>query len=318
MIVLIQAARVAFEEIRMSLHFTVLASGSAGNACLLEAGAFTLLLDAGIGPRTLAKRLEAIGASWDDIDAAILTHTHSDHWNERTFRHLHKRVLRFYCHAEHADWLNDRSAAFRDLYCEDRVRFYEAGELFHVAPNLSIRPLPVRHDSGATFGFRFETTADIFGRPRRLGYATDLGCWNGQLVRALADVDLLALEFNHDVAMEEQSGRAPELIARVLGDEGHLSNAQAAGLLEAVLGLSEPGRLRHLVQLHLSQECNRPALAVRAATAALTASMHTRIHTAKQERASRRLVVGGSGNQGTRRRWVFNPAQMVLPGMAAS
>jgi hypothetical protein len=97
-------------------------------------------------------------------------------------------------------------------------------------------------------------------------------------------VDLLAVEFNHDVGMEYASGRAPMLIARVLGDEGHLSNDQAAELVRAVVARSTAGRLRHLVQLHLSRECNRPALA-RDTLRALLAEMNVTasIHTAEQD-----------------------------------
>jgi glyoxylase-like metal-dependent hydrolase (beta-lactamase superfamily II) len=62
----------------MPLRFTVLASGSGGNASLLEADGFGLLLDAGLGPRQLAGRLAAVGASWQQVHAVLLTHTHSD------------------------------------------------------------------------------------------------------------------------------------------------------------------------------------------------------------------------------------------------
>ena len=55
----------------MGLRFTVLASGSAGNASLIETGGFGLLLDAGLGPRQLATRLAAVGASWQDVHAVI-------------------------------------------------------------------------------------------------------------------------------------------------------------------------------------------------------------------------------------------------------
>ena len=44
----------------MPLRFTVLASGSAGNASLLQIDGFGLLVDAGLGPRTLAGRLAAV------------------------------------------------------------------------------------------------------------------------------------------------------------------------------------------------------------------------------------------------------------------
>jgi hypothetical protein len=102
--------------------------------------------------------------------------------------------------------------------------------------------------------------------------------------RKLTDVDALALEFNHDVDMEWNSGRSPLLIARVLGDHGHLSNDQAAALVREVLDRSRPGRLRHVVQLHLSRDCNDPDLAVRSARAILDgADIAIQLHTAAQD-----------------------------------
>src|SRR5262249_30588207 len=154
------------------------------------------------------------------------------------------------------------------------VEPYEALADFSPAPGLRCRPLPVSHDGGATFGFRLEGGADLFGHACAAGYVADLGCWDDALAGALAEVDLLALELNHDVGMECASGRTPRLIARVLGDEGHLSNEQAAGLLRAVLRRSTPGRLRHVVQLHLSRDCNPPSLAAGAARAALADLSH--------------------------------------------
>src|SRR5262249_37308795 len=85
----------------MSLRFTVLASGSAGNASLIQTDGFGLLVDAGLGPRKLASRLAAVGASWNEIRAVLLTHTHGDHWKDKTLVQLSRRRIPFYCHAEH-------------------------------------------------------------------------------------------------------------------------------------------------------------------------------------------------------------------------
>jgi hypothetical protein len=46
-----------------------------------------------------------------------------------------------------------------------------------------------------------------------------------------------------------------------VGPTGHLSNPRAAGLLDSV----KSKNLSHVVQLHLSQDCNRPDLARHAA-----------------------------------------------------
>lgn len=303
----------------MSARFTVLGSGSAGNASLLEAGGFGLLLDLGLGPRQLASRMTAADASWKHVHAAILTHTHSDHWNDRTLAHLRRRGIPLYCHADHGAALASYSPEFAGLLADGLIRAYEAGA-FELAPGLCCQPLPVRHDGGPTFGFRFERTDEHGGRAWSLGYAADLGSWTADLARSLADVDVLALEFNHDVEMEYASGRSPHLVARVLGDHGHLSNDQAAALVGEVIGLSEPGRLRHVIQLHLSRQCNHVRLAREAGTAVLAGHNHAvEIHTASQDRAGPTLNLGRAPNpqrvRRTRRsRRSVAPSQLWLPG----
>src|SRR5262249_52240531 len=143
------------------------------------------------------------------------------------------------------------------------------------------------------FGFRVEGPADLLGRRAAVGYAADLGTWSVPVVEALSDVDLLALEFNHDVEMERRSPRPAILIARVLGDEGHLSNDQAAALVRAVLARSAPSRLRHVVQLHLSRDCNRPELARKAAAAALRqGGAKATVHVAQQAAPGKTLLLG--------------------------
>ena len=85
----------------MGLRFTVLASGSGGNASLVEAEGFGVLIDAGLGPRQLGARLASAGRSWSAVHAVLLTHTHSDHWKDRTLAHLQRRGVPFYCHPSH-------------------------------------------------------------------------------------------------------------------------------------------------------------------------------------------------------------------------
>lgn len=284
----------------MPLRFTVLASGSGGNACLLERDGFGLLLDAGLGPRQLAYRLAAIGASWSRVHAVLLTHTHSDHWRNPTLAHLARQRIPLYCHAGHHGCLRAYGPAFARLAEAGLVRGYEAGEGLALAPGLVCRPFPVRHDGGATFGFRFEAGQGLFDRPCALAYAADLGSWDEGLATELADVELLALEFNHDVALEHASGRSPYLIARVLGDHGHLSNAQAGALLEEVVRRSAPGRLRQVVQLHLSRECNHPELAAAAARPVLADFVPAvGLHTAGQDAPGPTFVVGGTAENRT-------------------
>ena len=280
----------------MALHFCVLGSGSAGNASFLRTEDFGLLIDMGLGPRQLSYRLSSAGANWTHVQAVLLTHTHTDHWNIRTLAHLKRHRIPIYCHADHEQSLAI-GGSFDALQKQGLVRRYKALADFALAPGLHCRPVPLRHDSGATFGFRFEAGPDLFGQTASLGYAADLGCWDELLVEHLADVDALALEFNHDVDMQHASGRHPLLIERVLGDEGHLSNAQAAELLRAILSRSAAGRLQHLVQLHLSRECNTPALARLSARAVLAEEIE--VHTARQDQPGPWLKLGERKNTAT-------------------
>jgi hypothetical protein len=106
------------------------------------------------------------------------------------------------------------------------------------------------------------------------------------MVEHLAGVDLLGVEFNHDVAMQKSSRRPDFLIERNLSDDGHLSNRQGALLLEAVLNGSRGRAPRHVVLLHLSEQCNQPELALEAARAALrTAGTQADVHAARQSPA---------------------------------
>ncbi len=304
----------------MALRFCALASGSAGNSMLVTSDGFGLLVDAGLGPRQLGSRLASIGASWRDVHAVLLTHTHSDHWRERTLQQLFQRRIPLYCHPEHQAQLREQCGPFRHLLKSNLVHSYVVGREFVVDEKSCCRPIEVKHDSEPTFGFRLEGASGLFGEPWSIGYLADLGCWSEQQIEAMADVDVLALEFNHDEQLERTSNRPIELIDRVLSDRGHLSNMQAADFVRRVLARSGPGPT-HLVQLHLSRECNRPALAQSAARAVLGQAKRTiSLHTASEDCAGPILTLDGHGRRMVRRanapgRPGQRQAQPSLPGL---
>jgi phosphoribosyl 1,2-cyclic phosphodiesterase len=189
-----------------------------------------------------------------------------------------------FCHGEHVRRLQLDCPEFQKLQFAGLVKNYLPGREFVPLSGARCRPVELKHDGGPTFGFRIED--DSRGAPGgwAVGYAADLGSWEPGLPDALADVDLLALEFNHDVEMQLASRRVRWLIHRVLGEFGHLSNAQGARLLEECVRGSPRRRLRHVIQLHLSRECNRPALAEAAAREVLSRlQLDAELHTATQD-----------------------------------
>ena len=268
----------------MPIQFAVLASGSRGNASLVRAGHAGLLIDLGLAAKSLIARLDGVGSALDRVGSAVLTHTHGDHVHPSAIRMLLLRKIPLYCHEGHRRALADRPG-FRDLDALGLVRHYD-DRPFLAPSGLRIEPVELSHDGGPTYGFRVEGRPERGSRPVSVGYMADTGCWSGAMADAMADVAALGVEFNHDVTLQLNSGRGHHLIRRNLGDRGHLSNAQGAGLISAVLDRSTPGSLKDVVLLHLSEQCNRPRLAIEVAREAVRASgRRVAIHAARQFQA---------------------------------
>ena len=63
----------------MKIKFISLASGSSGNCYFLGTDRYGILVDAGIGIRTIKKTLKELGIGLDIIRAVFITHDHADH-----------------------------------------------------------------------------------------------------------------------------------------------------------------------------------------------------------------------------------------------
>jgi phosphoribosyl 1,2-cyclic phosphodiesterase len=147
-------------------------------------------------------------------------------------------------------WMTAGTAAMhRDGELPQQHRF-NGHESFTIG-ELEIHPFPVPHDAREPCQFVFTDGA------RRLGILTDAGSITEHMVRSLEGCDALLLECNHDPRMLATGPYSPRLKARVGGHLGHLSNQQAAGLLQRL----DCHRLQHLVAAHLSDKNNTAELA---------------------------------------------------------
>ncbi|HEX3146556.1 MAG TPA: MBL fold metallo-hydrolase [Gemmataceae bacterium] len=279
----------------MPARFCVLASGSSGNCAFVQTNGFGLLIDAGIGPRLIASRLAAVGAAWRDVHAVILTHTHTDHWKDLTLAAMVRQRVPLYCCPRHHAGLAMSDGGFEQLRAGNLVRPFAADLPLELSTGVTVRPIPVPHDSDPTYGFRIDGPAGLFGPQWSIGYASDLGEAHSNLIESFADVNVLALEFNHCVQMQRASGRPQMLIERVLGPHGHLSNAQAGDAVRGIVRASAPGSLKHLVQLHLSRECNTPTKALAGGREALSdMGSPAEVMTAQQFAVSRIISLEGN------------------------
>ncbi len=61
------------------VRFTVLASGSKGNATVVSGGRTRILVDCGLSCRELFRRMKLVDEEPESLDAILITHEHSDH-----------------------------------------------------------------------------------------------------------------------------------------------------------------------------------------------------------------------------------------------
>lgn len=283
----------------MPLNLCMLGSGSAGNAAWISAPGVRMLLDCGFSDSDLRRRMTQVGGDPDDIDTIVVSHLHSDHLHphaiDRRLNRAGKR--RLVIHPDHEPALR-KTRSFQRLRERGGVVHYAAGVPLELAPGLTLTPLPVSHDAEPTFGFRLDWTGD--GPRVSAAIISDVGVESAALTPLLADVDLLGLEFNHDPRMLHESGRPRMLIDRIASDRGHLSNEQAAAWLGRIMAVSPRGGPSTVLLLHLSSECNTPALA-RAAADAVPVRHGRRpiIAAVRQDRPDRLRVVGPMPVQGT-------------------
>jgi phosphoribosyl 1,2-cyclic phosphodiesterase len=251
------------------IRIDVLASGSSGNALLLRDGDAALLIDAGLSRRALAQRCGALQVDLDQVRDLFITHEHVDH--VRGAPMLARRPgLRVHATArtlQAIPWDSKLSAERLPLQPRTPVA---------VGP-MQVTAFATSHDAAAPVCYRVR-----FSDGRSLGVATDLGVVTADVEEALADCDVLGVETNHDVEMLRTGPYPWPLKQRIASALGHLSNDDAAALVERV---ATP-RLRRLLGLHVSEHNNTTALARAALEGALRRrGLAAPVHVVEQRRS---------------------------------
>lgn len=227
------------------MRFALLGSGSRGNAALVCSGDTRLLLDCGLGLAEAQKRLAVLEIDAASLTGIVVTHEHGDHLNG-----VGPLARRFKLPV----WMTvGTRSAWRKPVIEG-VQLISPHAAFTVG-ELCIQPYPVPHDAREPCQYVFDDGQ------HRLGVLSDAGHLTEHMRRTLDACDALMLEFNHDPEMLANGPYAAALKRRVGGDYGHLSNRQAAALLQRI----DCSRLQHLVLTHLSETNNTPQRALAAA-----------------------------------------------------
>lgn len=227
------------------MRFSILASGSTGNAVYIETERVRLLIDAGLSGKQIIALLTQIGVKPESLDALLLTHEHSDHvkglgvmarryglpvyTNEATWQALPKSVGEI----------------------DERQQNILRTESTMTVADLEIETFGTSHDAAEPMGFCF------YHRGAKLSLMTDLGYVSDKIKAKVRESDALICEANHDIEMLRM-GRYPwNLKRRILSDVGHLSNEDAG---DALLDILEP-RVTDVYLAHLSRDNNMIDLA---------------------------------------------------------
>jgi phosphoribosyl 1,2-cyclic phosphodiesterase len=220
------------------MRFSLLGSGSAGNAILVSAPTGKLLIDNGLSYKQLSLRAQEIGESLDDLDGVLITHEHGDHVNGLGVLSRNRPVPIFLTRATY-DHLPSKVGQLRN------VTFFESGDAFSVGA-FNVTTFRIAHDAADPVSFVIEHNGC------RMGLATDMGSVSNLVRQRLRDCHALILESNYCHDMIRNSPYPPQIIQRIRGNHGHLSNVDMNRLLADLLH----DDLRLVVAVHVSQENN--------------------------------------------------------------
>lgn len=236
------------------MRFSVLASGSGGNACYVETDQARLLIDAGLSASECLERLRIVGVDPGRLDGILITHEHTDHIRGAGALSRRLRI---------PVYLNGATLrrGMRSLGNITQPVIIRTGQPLMVK-DLLLETFTKCHDAADPMGIV------VTWHGVHLGVITDLGRSTPVVEARLKGCHGLVIEFNHDERMLEEGPYPLDVKRRIRGPDGHLSNDQARELL---MTLSHED-LSLVVLAHLSETNNRPEKALKMSMGALAGS----------------------------------------------
>ena len=231
----------------MRFKFLSFGSGSSGNCYFLGTDEYGILIDAGIGIRTIKKVLKEYDYDLSQIHAVFITHDHADHIKAAGCLG-EKYGIPIYATEEIHRGIENSRYVEEPLYASRR---YLQKEIPVQLQDFTLTAFDVPHDGTDNVGYYI-----TFGE-QRLTIATDMGYIADEAAKYLRQSNHLIIEANYDEEMLQQGNYPLYLKKRILSSTGHLSNRETAEFLSKNFDL----HIRNIWLCHLSKDNNHPELA---------------------------------------------------------
>lgn len=241
----------------MDIRFLSLGSGSCGNCYFIGTASYGILIDAGIGIRSIKKYLAGNGIAWGQIKALLITHDHADHIKSAG-NVGEKNGIPVYCTELMHQGMN-RNYCMTQKLSNASVRYITKEEPFMIE-DFKITAFEVSHDGTDNVGYCIEING------KTITIATDIGQITATALHYLNKANYLILEANYDAEMLKNGPYPSFLKERISNGNGHLCNDEMAQYIKDHYRPT----LKHVWLCHLSAENNHPTMAQKSIEQALT------------------------------------------------
>lgn len=227
------------------MRFSVLASGSTGNAIYVENDEHSFLVDAGLTGKKMEQLFAEIDRDMKNLSGILVTHEHSDHIKGVGVLARKYKIPVF---ANAKTW--DAMDSLLGVVPTD-LKFHFDMETVKTFGSIDIQSFAVSHDAADPMFYTFNEDG------RKLVVITDTGYVSDRMKGHISAADAYVFESNHDVGML-QMGKYPWSIKRrILSDVGHVSNEDAAVAMSEVVAEKQT----QIYLSHLSKDNNMKDLA---------------------------------------------------------
>ena len=232
-----------------------LSSGSKGNTTYIETQTTKILIDIGNTCKYITEKLSTIGVTLGEINAILITHTHTDHIKGlKTFTNNYSAPI----------YITEKMHP--KIPYVKQYKYIESSLI--TIRDIKINIIKTSHDAEDSVGYI------INNNDKSIVYITDTGYINKKYHPMLSNRDIYIMESNHDVEMLNNGPYPFPLRQRILSDKGHLSNHDSAKYIGDFVG----PKTTNIVLAHLSHENNTPELAKETLLAKLQELNMTQIH----------------------------------------